>query len=137
MKRAIIALIMLAVPGVGLAQIDANEDLPTREVEIHNHTDLTISRLSLRRLSVGPGEPVDETTSGKLVLESAEGWEDVLDETGAQQVLETHTHLGVSWGAEECWAEFRAEMSDGTAEHGSVDACSDTQLQFGEHFDHD
>lgn len=140
MEKLLIALAVAAAPASAAAQEAAEQ--PLREVQIHNHTDQTIARLSLRRLTNAPA-PVEEPAlvltaeDEALELEDAAAWEDVLDETGAQQVLETHTHLGVSWSAEECWAEFKAEMADGSAELGSVDACTDKQLQFGSQFDHE
>jgi hypothetical protein len=144
LRHLIIALAVLAVPGAGLAQDDTAPALPTRQTEIHNHTDLTISRLSLRRLAIAPDANLYESVTAEAALQEATtapddaaGWEDVLDENGAQQVLETHTHLNVSWAATECWAGFKAELSDGSVEYSSVDACNDTQLQFGTQFDHE
>jgi hypothetical protein len=138
LRHPIIALAALALPGTALAQEEATEPLPSRHTAIHNHTDLTISKLSLRRLANGPDVVLDGSMPAEDVLDPDDAaWEEVLDEAGAPQVLETHTHLEVRWAAEECWAEFKAELSDGTAEFGSVDACNDTQLQFGSQFDHD
>src|SRR5688500_14277564 len=71
LRHSIIALAVRAVPGAALAQEQAGPTLPTRQTEIHNHTDLTISRLSLRRLAAGPEVMADGNVSAEVALSEA------------------------------------------------------------------